>query len=537
MAYVPKIKKSSITYQEIINKFNSGDFTFENVLFDVKSLPSPRSDILDFSGYMPDEYKQKPIPLTFRKCEFDVYVEFNSVKIEYVIKKTIFLDDVVFKEHVLLNELITNNHIIIRGVKFLDGLDIIDSRFESQLHFFAVKFEDASAFHNSLSIFRSKISKLIIDNSALSNDLTLTGVFVENGLQLSNVRINNSLIISFDAVIGENKILGDSLIDCTINKGVRISDTVFGNVDFRYCKFPEGLIEFIRCYFVGLGLFRNYYFGNNFNFNLCDLTNCSFLHSKIDNITFIGCKFNFNNLFDEQIIKDKVKSSNKQFEILKTYGQTELEYLYPTPFDIMETYRMFESNFDKHKDYEVAGEFHKRIHEVSKLANKEIRRIAHIKCKKVIKHPRIIKKYFKDIIVDIINGYCVPTIKNSVTNLYKLFSNYGESYIRTLFIFLLILFTTAIIYMFTGLKYAGTQNNSNITINYLSGSDTTKFNMLNDFGVGLTFSLNNSVPLKKSFENTQSATETTSVISYFETIIQTILITLFIIAIRRKFKR
>lgn len=234
--------------------------------------------------------------------------------------------------------------------------------------------------------------------------------------------------------------------------------------------------EFSKCEFKYDSLFRHLNFGNDILFDKSNLTNCSFLNSNIYDVRFNNCKFDYNNLIDEKYSKLK-----KNIEIE----------------DVISTYRNFEINFDKNKDYEQAGEFHKRRYELDLL---------------------ISKKY---------------SLKKFLLLLYKWSSNFGENYGRSFNWFVLALIAFSFIYLFTGLVY---KNSNYDTVIYYFKNEN-RFDFWNDLGSSFLYSLNNALPFRRELEFIKSANGWTTFFSILETFFETILATLFIIGLRRKFKR
>lgn len=225
----------------------------------------------------------------------------------------------------------------------------------------------------------------------------------------------------------------------------------------------------------------------NFIFRNCYLKNLKFGSAILDDAQIINCNFGDYILYDEQEMFGNDMNTKEQYNI------------------ILNQYKALEKNFDYYKNYEEAGEFHKRQFEVQRKFTKW----------------NNLKKY--------------------ILWLYYTFSGYGESYVRSIISFLSILFIFTILYLFTGLDYVNNANNiddNGKSVSLIKWSDPKyKYNCMNDFGASLLFSLSNTLPIRKDIESIKPASEWTRFFAYIEVTLQSIILTLFIIALRRKFKR
>jgi len=212
------------------------------------------------------------------------------------------------------------------------------------------------------------------------------------------------------------------------------------------------------------------------------LTNCVFINSDIENVRFINCEFDFKNFIYEKEQTNKFINDKNNIIAIK---------------ELISSYRQFEINLDKNKDYELAGEFHKKRYELEYLITESF------------------------------------SLKKLLLFFYERSSNFGENYVKSLSRFILILFLFTLTYLFTGLVYNHTNFES--TIYYLKESN--RYNFWNDIGSAFLYSLNNSLPFRRELEFVKSANGWTTFFSIVQTFIQTILATLFIIGLRRKFKR
>jgi hypothetical protein len=250
-------------------------------------------------------------------------------------------------------------------------------------------------------------------------------------------------------------------------------------------------VRFIDCNFWGIGFFRRLIMNKNFIFNTCDLTNCSFLYSAFEDAIFANCTFdlNFKLSLDERILSNignitELLTDEQKKEFCKIDLKT-----------IVSSYKEFEKNFDKARNYEEAGNFHKRAFELELKRKKGLSKI--------------------------------------ILWLYKKSSSYGEEYATSLKWMMTLLILFSFVYMFSGIVY--TYSNESCVIYYCKPSN--RYNIIQDIGIGFVYSFNSSIPIRKGFDFVESGSPLTSVLSIFQTLLQTILGTLFIISVRRKFRR
>lgn len=231
---------------------------------------------------------------------------------------------------------------------------------------------------------------------------------------------------------------------------------------------------FDNCKIEQVGYFRNLNFGKESRFLNCDLSNCSFTGSNVEGAQFINCVFNFNKLIDEKFLKEDKKDLNL----------------------VISLYRSFEIVFDAQKDFQYSGEFHKKRFELDRSFTKK-------------------------------------SLKKTLLDLYKFSSDYGENYQKSLFWFLGSFSIFSILYLFSGLNF--TDHNGTVTIFYLKA--VNQFNIWNDLGLSAIYSLNNVIPFKKDLDYLKAANGWTTLFTILESFILTILASLFVIGLRRKFKR
>lgn len=267
-----------------------------------------------------------------------------------------------------------------------------------------------------------------------------------------------------------------STFDIKVDNLFRIRKTTFHKKTIFYPnKYSVKKFEFISNPTKEKSYFRHINFGNDVLFYNTDLTKFSFLFSNIEYVRFISCNFEYNNFVDEVDLVKKIEE-DPSF----SYN------------DLISLYRQFEINFDKHKNYDQAGEFHKKRFELDRKNQEKL------------------------------------SVRWLLLTFYKWSSNYGEDYRKSLIWIVIMILLFSLIYPFTGISYDGY---------HIFWWDCLKPYLFTDWGSGLLYSLISSSPIKRDSEIVKSLGGWTTALSIIQTIIQTILGTLFIIGIRRKFKR
>jgi len=252
---------------------------------------------------------------------------------------------------------------------------------------------------------------------------------------------------------------------------------------------------FKNCLFNKLALFRRLNLKSNVLFFNADLTNCSFLNSNFEDVLFSSTSIDIEQHIDYRLWKNKTKLNNDNYQ---EYGLYNIDDTISeiTKNNLISEYKIFEKNFDNKKHFDIAGEFHQSSLDIESQY-----------------HPKLLKKI--------------------ILWLYKTFSNYGESYKKSLIWFSLILVIFSVLYLFTGLDYI---NNEKHSIIYYFKC-TNMYNIINDYGLSFLYSFINSFPVKRDMDMLKAANGFTILFSSIQTVIQSVLITLFIIALRRKFRR
>jgi uncharacterized protein YjbI with pentapeptide repeats len=379
-------------------------------------------------------------------------------------------------------------------------VSFINCTFDLSLHFTNL------IFHNNAQLFKN----CVFNNEVYFGNMTFGNLMLEEvvfnkacyfysctfieGLQFFDTTFNGPLLFDADKTHRITEI-EDAYFDCYFNGKTNFKSVIFNKANFSKSIVGEKVFELSNCSFTKLGNFRGMNLKSNVAFINIDLSNCTFLNSEFVDARFLSSPISINNYIDINLFSKSHKDNHEEYKELGIYmvdnfiAEVNVENL------IVEL-KTFERNFDKIKRFEIAGKFHQKSLEIERKYN---------------------SKWFK----------------KSVLYLYRAASSYGESYSRTLILFSIVLLFFSLLYLITGLTFI--ENDKYSVIYYFKGSNI--YNIINDYGLSFLFSFINSFPVKREISYLISSNGYTTFFSSLETIIQSILITLFIMALRRKFKR
>lgn len=487
----------------------SGKFEYYDCQFDYRSQTS--FGMIDFGAILLELGIINP-KLSFKMCDFSIQVTFSNKTLEngrevifefgnHAFDGSIFHSPITFVNCKFYNE--SNNNI-----SFLPGVTngyFIDTKFEKDLEMIGC-------------IFKDWVS--LTDNTEFKGKVTFNEVIFEKSFEISNVKFRKGVYFyscqfferfSLTNVIFEEGVYfgsmfrdhestvfkGRSEFFCNVKKFLSFNRVKFDTVNFSNLKLNECDTEFIQSEFTNFGLFRNLNL-NNFVFMSCDLTNCSFLDSNLGNVIFSACRFNLKNILDDRLLIGKnTDNFKKKSNWLWHHGEMDIYDFSESA--LLRQLKQFEIYFDRHKDYELSGEFYKKSLEIQGRDKSNL-------------------------------------FKYIVLKAYSLFSEYGESYKRAFFIFCLTILIFSFIYLFSGVIYIDRDKNIPEFVIYYFNNDNI-YNFFYDFAISFLYSLSNSLPIRKELDIVKAANGFTTLISYLQTAIQTIIATLFVFALRRKFKR
>ncbi len=400
--------------REFTNKLLEGQRVFENLKIN-PSFDSPIGyyDKNDFMTINPNVIRNEKEYLSFVNCEFNVNFYISDLEL-FGSSEPFFLKNSVFNKDVSFFRCIFNE----------------DFTFED-IDFNAKCFVDSCSFKGTVCF--------------------------------NNVTFFKKVTFNYNRTTGPT-IFEDNVYFNSAFKGLTYFDkTIFRNVDFRGSTFGSENITFNSCSFELIALFRELNLGNNIHFNDCELTNCSFSKSFFENTRFENCDLQLGKLLDERILNGELDKPT--IDALNSYGIHSSIDLFIDYDNIINTYRQFEINFDNYKDYELAGEIHKRRYDLQKNAEKN-------------------------------------RVKKVFITFYKWFSNYGEDYTKSLFWIVGILVGFSFVYLFTGIKY-------DEAVIYWGKAGNT-YSRINDLCSAFLYSLNSSVPFRREIEHLKSASGFTS---------------------------
>lgn len=492
--------KPEITIEKFCELISTGNYNIVNFRFTSKILSKSEYRVFIFYTYFlfKDLYERCPqiidekIGLSFTNCEFEIDTIFSTDFHTGKRYKNIYFQS--------FTNCTFHRTCIFQNIEFhaLPGIELRD--FRNSCIFNNIKFKELKFIGVT---FRKEW--LFNENTAFNGDVYFNGckfkIFTKFKSAIFNGNLNitscnfykscelYSIILNKDVRI-ENIVFHDDLYFYSQIHGVAIFKNIIFEKNFIFGPtfLGENLIEFDNLEIKKIAFFRNLRLVANTIFKNIDISRFSFLYSKFEDVSFSSCKFNFGFSFiDEELLNNKTEDISIPInKFNKNFFFVELE-------DILSTLRIFEINFDKRKNYEIAGEFHKKRYELQRIheSNK-----------------------FKKIII----------------NLYKWFSNYGEDYPRSLIWIIGILIGFSIIYLFTGIKY-------DEAVIYWGNTTNNMYKWYEDLGTAFLYSLNSSVPFRREIEHIKAASSLTTFFSIFQTLLQTIIGTLFIVALRRKFRR
>lgn len=378
------------------------------------------------------------------------------------------------------------NNIRFSNCEFDIGLTLNDFSFNDSENIFV-----ECVFNKNVIIRNMKFSGLHIENTVFNKNIIIYNSIFDDGIYFNDVIINGEF--NFDQSSRQkNIVINEARFICDFNGKLSFNNVTFKYVNFTRSVFGDRTIVFNHCSFDKLAIFRNLHLSSNIVFNNIDLTNCSFLNSNFEEVKFSTPSIVIEQHIDNVFCNDNLDENVKSLEGLGIYNKEEI-IKEVNESNLADEYRSFEKNLDRNKNFDLAGRFH--------------------------------KKYF-----DIKTKYEKKKINKFILKLYKWISNYGESFSKPLFYFCVLIFAFSIIYLLSGLEYK-----DGAIIYYFKCDNIYKF--YNDIALSFVYSVINSFPVKRDIDLIQAANGFTIFLTVLQTIIQSILITLFIIALRRKFKR
>ncbi len=345
--------------------------------------------------------------------------------------------------------------LIQNGMQIMDHYEIIES---SGLFYLSDLLPD----HINQITFSNCIFNVICDFS--SNKLyTLTIRDCIFKKEVSMQREMDNLYI-YDCEFEDNFFILTKVARFTV-----IKNTTFHRI-FQYSPYDMNSqdIRFLNCKFLAMGFFRRLIMNKNFIFNQCNLVNCSFLYSSFEDAVFADCSFDLNHQLslDERIYFNKNNILNDDF--FKENAREDFHKI--SLKNIISSYKEFEKNFDKARNYEDAGNFHKRAFELERERKKGLSKF--------------------------------------ILWLYKKSSSYGEEYTTSLKWMMILLIFFSFVYMISGVIY--TYGNESCVVYYCKPAN--RYNVIQDIGIGFVYSFNSSITIRKGLDFVESGSPITSVL-------------------------
>lgn len=275
----------------------------------------------------------------------------------------------------------------------------------------------------------------------------------------------------------------------------------------------EGVLEFFGCHLQNVS-FMNADLSNCV-FNRIDLSESFFSGAKLSETRFIDCSFREEKslTYKRIVIFDEFYDRKKEYFHRKGWW-TFFNFFYERTMTLSvleETYCALKNNFESNKDYVTADKFH----------------FSEMEMKRVLLGADIIERGKAGKWDRLFNLLYYLRVKLfSFYPWYKYLSGYGTSYIRAFCCILISLLFFSISYMFTGLP----------NIEYEIGNQSNLIVAFKDFTGSFLYAIGILIPgISKYFaDNVPTSTKWFTVIEF---IVMWTLIPLFILALKRHFKR
>jgi len=506
----------SLTKEEVLKKIVNGE-SFEGVEI---------GDI-DFSSQI------FTVPVDLSGAKFLGHANFNSVvfknKAEFNatsfngmanFEKTKFEIETSFY-YAIFNKTVNFSSAIFNNVNFSFATFI-------NAKFFSTSFRNATFFG---SIFEGEtyFSKAIFEGEAYFYSSHFNGIVFFNNSNFKNIanftraKFKNQTSFA-SSIFNQKTIFNSSVFDkkADFSKIAFYNDThffyvIFNNIADFYLAIFFKTVHFENAKFIGATSFsntvfeeRSYFIGNieketkNLCFyNIVDWSYARFLKPKLIDFTsvdFSKCRLSFADFSSVNLVDIKWQEKNNRKVI-----SDEIEDKKSINYSIVENaYRRLKKNYENSGDYSYAGDFH--------IGEMEMKRLAQI-------------KFFRYL---------------SLTSLYKYLSGYGEKFWRSIIWLIGFIFIFSYISLFTGLKSNNISLENNMTdkVKYsftLDYREVSLKELPNDFCTALTHSFE--VIVLKRDKLFESNTNTGRILEFFQIISVTILATLSILSLKRKFHR
>jgi len=397
-----------------------------------------------------------------------------------------------------------------------------NASFGQNVSFSKTKFVGETSFRNTrflgkISCNRTHFVGPSFWYGRFEDDAFFDNVYFENGSYFGNSRDNTYFggRTSFRDARFARKIAFENIRFAQVTDFLRAD--FLGSARFNSVEFSQEaslhLTHFLEeASFLNITHKKTLYLSSMFfekpaRFHNIDFNNVLLKKSNLEEVEFLSCTWpiiqNRKAVFDEAEIYDKVKP-NRNLEAETTLG-LEAKFV-----EVGHIYKRLQMNFEKYKSYAEAGDFY--------VGTMEMRRKI-IACK-----GNMLWRWLRQNLL-------------SLEGWYRNISKYGQSYFRTLIWMSLIFTLFAIFYLLTGFRNEPNEQQMHPTIiNYeiselfrkdirTLSADYTEALVISMF----VFTFQRNMPYKLSIES--------QIISVLEATLSASLLALFLLAIRRKFKR
>ena len=463
----------------------------------------------DFTGFkfpkfvwiFPNEINKD---LYFNKCSFNCPISIDNI----VVRKRLEFQYCIFNEDVTIEPQTTNDKI-----RFQGSVSFWKSEFNKKMRINRVNFSDSLSLsnciiHGEVQLKRCKFKVVVsIDGTIFNSVMDLSGSEFKSSLHAEGIVCRNS------AHLNSIKLLSDVFFNASYWDGsVEMKwSTIKKVLSFRDSRFVESLdLSFTRMDSEIIFSSCIFYQPSKITFNRNDLSKARFINCDIKSVNFLdvdwlkkGRVFKRMILFDEYIF-NKLEYMRKR-KITNFDFENEYHKIFSSYSSLADLYRQLQINYTNRLRYSEAGDFHIGEQEMLRKSGSFFSRIC------------------------------------SIRSLYRISSRYGESYkIPLLWIVFIILLLFPLLINFNGIQY-GNSTNEGSSIDYTWSWNPKELLLIksdywcdhwNAFraNVGL-------VSFNKRMMKDYLPTEASRFIVNVETILVIIFVTLFLLALRRKFKR
>jgi len=394
-------------------------------------------------------------------------------------------------------------------------------------------FDASNAILNGLLLDNSSVKGAIFDKTKLRGKTSFKDCHFSSSVTFNNVeydsldfnrarfdndvRFNSLLRIDYNSFYSDEALADVNFLDIIVDSNAKIVfySSILKNAAFKprgdgYIEFHQGKLKNVS--FIDANISHCAFFG-------VDLSECFFFGADLSNARFFDCSFKKERtffakrivLFEEEFVSNKPKYESQKY---KAYFN-ETIYKYFTNSNLEETYCAFKNNFEDNKLYNIADEFHYGEMEMKngKIALEKYQG----------------KGVGNNLLKNLRLKLIIP-LRAKVFTIYawyKYISGYGTSYQRAFVSILMSLFVFTMLYMFSGLP----------NIKYEVGMPSNLSVLLKDFWASLFYSLYFVISPNSFREIVPTASSLTKAVFILELILIWTQFSLFILALRRHFKR